>query len=347
MDGFNQILLDVHPDFVDFDAVDRTAGLACKTNAAVKVVHVVEDYPEDMSEWWNVRNPLKLGNKILRERQGFVNSTAERVRAAGVDRVESTLRWGREFLEITREVLRNHQELVVTGIRHLPLFPGTRMGCPCVMGLCRYTPSAIWVTCSRLGERAKRARGVLASLGGANDQVKCEGLNAKILKTAAYLAEAEGSELHIVHAVSPHGGEGLNGHKLEPNPAEYLREFRGEIQEACNAPLGDIGLSLTEDRIHLAYGSPTEVIPEVAKEQGLDPIVMGTHARDGISGLLVGNTAERVMTQVDCGVMVVKPDDFISLVAREEGMYAQERRRDQLSNLNDPEDSWSHATLEF
>ena len=95
MDGFNQILLDVHPDFVDLDAVDRTAELASKTNAAVKVVHVVEDYPEDMREWWNVRNPLKLQNKVLRDRQEFVDSIAERVRAAGVDRVESMLRWGR------------------------------------------------------------------------------------------------------------------------------------------------------------------------------------------------------------------------------------------------------------
>jgi len=321
MDGFNQILLDVHPDFVDLDAVDRTAELASKTNAAVKVVHVVEDYPEDMREWWNVRNPLKLQNKVLRDRQEFVDSIAERVRAAGVDRVESMLRWGREFLEITREVLCNHEGLVVTGFRRQGPSAGTRLGCPSITGLCRHTPSAIWVTRSRLAKRAKRARGVVASLGGANGQVKCEGLNAKILKTAVNVAKAEGSELHVVHAVSPHGGKGLNGQQLERDPAEYLRELRGEIQEACNAMLGDIGLSLTEDRVHLASGCPAAVIPEVVKEQGLDLIVMGTRARDGISGLLVGNTAEKVMTRVDCGVMVVKRDDFASLVAREEGMY--------------------------
>ena len=57
MNDFNQILLDVHPEFTDLEAVDRAAALASKTKADVKVVHVVEDYPEDMSEWWNVRNP--------------------------------------------------------------------------------------------------------------------------------------------------------------------------------------------------------------------------------------------------------------------------------------------------
>jgi len=54
---------------------------------------------------------LKLSNKNARDRQGFVDSIAERVRTAGVDRVEWMLRWGRDFPEITREVLRNHQDL--------------------------------------------------------------------------------------------------------------------------------------------------------------------------------------------------------------------------------------------
>ncbi len=318
MDGFNQILLDVHPDFVDLDAVDRTAELASNSNASVKVVHVVEDYPEDMSEWWNVRNPLKLHEKVLDDRQGFVDRIAERVRSGGVDSVESTLRWGREFLEITREVLRNHQELVVTGYRRRRRLSGTRLGCPCVTGLCRYTPSAVWVTRSR---RAKPTSGVVASLGEANGQVSCEGLNGTILKTAARVAEAEGSELHIVHAVSLHGGKGLNGEQPEPDLAKYLSDLRGEIKAACNAVLADVGLSLTEERIHLPSGYPSAVLPEFVKEHGLDPIVMGTHARDGIPGLLVGNTVEKVMTRVDCGVMVVKPSDFVSLVAREEGMY--------------------------
>jgi universal stress protein E len=236
---------------------------------------------------------------------------------------------------------------VVTGPRRRPLFPGSRLGCACVSGLCRYTPSAVWVTRSRLGERAKLARGVVASLGGANGQVKCEGLNAKILKTAANVAKAEGSELHIVHAVSPHGGEGLNGQRPKPDAVAYLSELRGEIRGACNAVLADLDLSLAENRIHLASGSPTAVIPEVVKEQGLDPIVMGTHARDGISGLWVRDTAERVMTRVDCGVMVVKPDDFVSLVAREEGVCMQERKRDRLSDLNGLEDSPSHGTLGY
>ena len=52
---------------------EETVFKAKPASVAVKVVHVVEDYPEDMREWWNVRNPLTLHNKILRDRLEFVD----------------------------------------------------------------------------------------------------------------------------------------------------------------------------------------------------------------------------------------------------------------------------------
>ena len=42
---------------------------------------------------------------------------------------------------------------------------------------------------------------------------------------------------------------------------------------------------------------------------------MGTVARTGIPGLLIGNTAESVLSQVGCSVIAVKPDGFVSPVA--------------------------------
>ena len=39
---------------------------------------------------------------------------------------------------------------------------------------------------------------------------------------------------------------------------------------------------------------------------------MGTMARSGIAGLLIGNTAERVLRKLPCSVLAVKPDGFVS-----------------------------------
>lgn len=41
---------------------------------------------------------------------------------------------------------------------------------------------------------------------------------------------------------------------------------------------------------------------------------MGRVARTGLSGLFMGNTAETVLRSVDCSVLALKPDGFVSPV---------------------------------
>ena len=66
--------------------------------------------------------------------------------------------------------------------------------------------------------------------------------------------------------------------------------------------------------VHLLKGDPADVIAEFAKTSRVDLIVMGTVARTGIPGLLIGNTAETILQRVDCSVLAVKPDGFVSPV---------------------------------
>jgi len=57
-----------------------------------------------------------------------------------------------------------------------------------------------------------------------------------------------------------------------------------------------------------------KIIREEAKKRNIDLIVMGTVARTGIAGFFIGNTAENVLNQVDCSVLTVKPDEFVTPV---------------------------------
>ena len=43
--------------------------------------------------------------------------------------------------------------------------------------------------------------------------------------------------------------------------------------------------------------------------------VMGTIARTGLTGALLGNTAEKVVDRIECSVLAVKPDGFVSPVS--------------------------------
>ena len=63
-------------------------------------------------------------------------------------------------------------------------------------------------------------------------------------------------------------------------------------------------------KIHLLKGQPGHVITDFANKKRTDLVVLGTVSRVGISGLLIGNTAERVLSNIDASVLTVKPEGF-------------------------------------
>ena len=63
-------------------------------------------------------------------------------------------------------------------------------------------------------------------------------------------------------------------------------------------------------QVHLIKGKARNVIPQVARNTRAELIVMGTVARTGIPGFIIGNTAEAILEQVDCSILAVKPPDF-------------------------------------
>jgi len=54
-------------------------------------------------------------------------------------------------------------------------------------------------------------------------------------------------------------------------------------------------------------GTPYRTIIETAEEEKVDLIVMATHGRTGLSHLLIGSVAERVVRTAPCPVLTVRP----------------------------------------
>ena len=55
-------------------------------------------------------------------------------------------------------------------------------------------------------------------------------------------------------------------------------------------------------------GKPAEKIVEIAREQDVDMIVMGTHAREGLDRLFFGSMANEVVKSSKCPVMTIRPE---------------------------------------
>ena len=59
-------------------------------------------------------------------------------------------------------------------------------------------------------------------------------------------------------------------------------------------------------QVNVAAGKPAEEILRVAREEGIDLIVMGTHGRTGARHLLLGSVAEAVTHAAPCPVFTVR-----------------------------------------
>lgn len=93
-----------------------------------------------------------------------------------------------------------------------------------------------------------------------------------------------------------------------------LRETRDMHRQWLVDLLQQHNLEDLKIEVYLLKGEAGEIISDLARSKEVDLIVMGTVSRAGIAGLLIGNTAETVLHRVDCSMLTLKPEGFISPV---------------------------------
>jgi universal stress protein E len=212
---------------------------------------------------------------------------------------------GSSWLEIIREVLRGGHDLVLVGSRHhrtRELLLGTTG-----TKLLRKCPCPVWVA------RPETSAGVPLVIVA--DDLSPVGEHAvRMGVSAAQLLDAR---LLVVHAVQYPLESSLRRTGASP---EEIEEHKLQQQDLARQAV-QMHLDLTDHRtltggvvLEIVAGLPDVVIQNAIEEHGSDLLVMGTIARTGIPGLLVGNTAERLLREVECSILAVKPDDFESPV---------------------------------
>lgn len=55
----------------------------------------------------------------------------------------------------------------------------------------------------------------------------------------------------------------------------------------------------------------------LARRLRVDCIVVGTVARTGIAGFIMGNNAETILERIDCSLLAIKPPGFVTPVTLE------------------------------
>ncbi|MBL1432682.1 MAG: universal stress protein, UspA [Gammaproteobacteria bacterium] len=325
MRRFKDILCVVEAEGVCEPALGRAVTLAENNQASLTVVDVVPHLTAGVGM-------LKSGPISVDLQAEMVNSHKQRLEAIVVPyakrtKIETKVLVGTPFLQIIREVLCNRRDLVIKVPEHQDWLD--RLFGSDDMHVLRKCPCPVWLIKPHATISYKR---ILAAV----DVDDCyppqelntrHRLNVQILEMAVSLALSESAELHVVHAWEPitelFNGLAFSSDISREGFVSNVEQERRQQQQLLDESIRHIKIKSNAARdtldylkplTHLLKGSARQGIPALAKRLQVDCIVMGTVVRTGISGFIMGNTAETILSQVDCSVLAIKPQGFVTPV---------------------------------
>lgn len=309
--SFKRMLVHVDAASARHPALDRAVELASHVGASLRIVDVVADLPRHARLFL----PKDMQALLVRERERRLDAVATSIRdsTGGQLTVSTAVLFGRPGVEIIREVLRGAYDVVLKShpppnVRaREPLFDGVDMQ------LLRECPCPVWL----VGPDPPRTGRVLAAVDPNPEDQTEQALNVSILETALWLGHAEHHELFVLHVWHAFGQELLRPHAEDSEVNAYVAAAKSSARESLDELLEPFRDRLGQARIHLEEGEAGTTIPAFARHRKIDLVVMGTVARSGITGLIMGNTAERVLPALSCSVLTVKPEGFVSPVTLE------------------------------
>lgn len=325
MQRFKNILYVIESGHARKPALERAVALADSNQANLTVVGVIPRVPAGigMPDGGPISRDLQTAMVSEREAQiePLVKSYPKHLN------IKHKVLVGTSFLEVIREVLRNHHDLVIK----CPESPSwlDRFFSGDDMHLLRKCPCPVWFVKPQV---LKPFRRILAAVDVDGDYPQREletrqNLNIRILEMAASLAIADSAELHVVYAWESMGELVsrfvLSSEFSDERLASNIEQERLQKQQNLDALISSIKieshaaqviLDYLNPLIHLLKGSARQEIPALAKSLQVDCIVMGTVARTGIHGFFIGNTAETILEQIDCSVLAIKPQEFVTPV---------------------------------
>ena len=277
------------------EAIERAQWLAKLNSARLTLLGVLDVSPASQ----RIIEKASEDRTVLTEANEALDTLVAAARAENIQ-ASAQIRFGKSWVEIIRQAIENDADLVVAGTRHLGSVQGALLGSTGIK-LLRKCPIPVWITQPQAAADIKSilVAHCLRSVGNA------------AMELASFLAEHHNAQLHVLHSLEfPE----IHSPYPESVPAERAAQFRSNAENHIESQIANYSFALPP-RVHISSDPPDFAVLNYLKEHEIELIVMGTVARTGIAGFITGNTAERLLPQIPCSILAVKPKGFVSPVA--------------------------------
>lgn len=300
----NHILVVLDADHPEQFAFDRALYLARAVGADITLTsNCYEAYCEESSSL-DIETKEKIRSALIHKTQSWLESFHDEAKEAGVT-ISDEVHWQKNLHDAVMESMNNSDfDLVIKGTPdHHSLLD--RIFAHTDWALLRHCPAPVLLVKS--ATRWKNNR-ILASIDATSHDPGHLLINENILDFAEHLADHFSTDLHLINAY-PLVALAFAMVPEVTAPDNIQKYVTEQHHSACQRYRDKYGIQ--EDHIHIAEGDTEDVIEAYSKEIDADVVVIGTIGREGLTGALLGNTAERIVDRVPCDVLVIKPLDGV------------------------------------
>jgi len=277
---------------IRFAAATATAG---GTPARLRLCHV---FPVDSRAWASFESVEGGRAALFGSMHEVMDGLIERAAAEGVE-AEAEYTYGKPWVELTKMVEGDGFDLAVVGNRKRTGFFRGNLGttaqrlmlnCPCPVWIVRVLP-----------DRPYQSIVIPVDLSP---------ISARVLRLGFDMARKNGSACLVVHCVETWSADLTRIRSvIEEQVAREAARASESLDRMVASALQDVPLD-RPPAVEVETGDPDEVIWRAANAHQADLLVMGMVGRTGLSGMVVGNTAMKILPEVDCALLTVKPAEF-------------------------------------
>jgi universal stress protein E len=310
-----KILVVIDPTSEHQPALQRAADLAARSKAHLCLFICQYDQYLSGERFFDSAGLKKARETLRAQARKQLDALAAPLKSADL-RVETDVRWDHPLDEgIVRKVFSWGADMVAKDTHYHPLLKRSVFS-NTDWNLIRGCPAPLLLV--KPGEKS-RTPVIIAAVDPLHEHDKPAELDYEILDQASHLSKLLEGQLHVFHCFDPTPAIAGAATTMATPIAVPVREVTEALEKRHSEALADLlkGYPVVAENVHMHQGTPQDLLPVLAEKLHAELAVLGAVSRSGLKRIFIGSTAERVLDQLPCDLLILKPPAFKSPVSTE------------------------------
>lgn len=305
MDQYQNILVVIDPTTENQKALKRAVELATKSKSTLTAFLSIFDFSYEMTTMLSSDEREVMRQSVISDREQWLTDIINEIPHTGINISTKVVWHNRPFEAIIEQVISESHDMVIKGTHQhdklksvifTPTDWHVLRKCPCPVLLVK-------------DHNWPENGNILAAVNIGSDEAEHQSLNEKITSTANNMAKVIKGKVNLVNS---YPGTPINIAIEIPefDASQYndsmLKHHKKSMLEHAKT------FNISPECTFVKEGLPETVIESMSEQLDAELVVLGTIGRTGISAALIGNTAEHVIDRLNCDVLALKPEGYVS-----------------------------------